>query len=67
MAELEYQYGGQWFNDMGSLVFSFKDDPAIGVDIARAGLSRAQANDMAAALLKSGLSPVTGEAEILGA
>lgn len=57
MAELEYQYGGQWFDDMGSLVFSFGDEPAMGIDIARAGLSRSQANDMAAALLKSGLPP----------
>lgn len=55
MAELEYTYGGQWFNDMGSLVFSFPNEPAMGIDIARAGLSRAQANDMASALLKSGL------------
>lgn len=54
MAELDYQYGGQWFNDMGSLAFSFPDDPAVGIDIARAGLTRAQANDMASALMKSG-------------
>lgn len=55
--ELEYTYGGQWFDDMGSLIFSMPGEPAMGIDIARAGLSRAQANDMAAALLKSGLPP----------
>jgi len=55
MAELEYTYGGQWFNDMGSLAFSFADDPATGIDIARSGLTRAQANDMASALLRSGI------------
>jgi len=54
MADLEYQYGGQWFNDMGSLVFSFPSEPALGIDIARAGLTRAQANDMATALIKGG-------------
>lgn len=64
MNELEYTYGGQWFNDMGSLIFSMPDEPAMGVDIARAGLSRAQANDMAAALIKSGLPPAYGEPEL---
>lgn len=67
MADLEYQYGGQWFDDMGSLVFSFADEPAMGVDIARAGLSRSQANDMAAALLKSGLPPAYEGPTELGA
>lgn len=56
MADLEYTYGGQWFNDMGSLVFSFNDEPLLGVDIARAGLTRAQANDMAAALVRQNIS-----------
>lgn len=55
MANLDYQYGGQWFNDMGSLAFSFKDDPATGIDIARAGLTRDQANDLASVLMKSGI------------
>lgn len=59
MPDLEYQYGGQWFDDMGSLVFSFSDDPAMGVDIARSGLTRAQANDMAAALLGGAPGPQT--------
>lgn len=61
MAELDYQYGGQWFNDMGSLVFSFPNEPALGMDIARGGLTRAQANDMATALLKgSAPAPTPG-------
>ena len=56
MEELGYTHGGQWFNDMGSLVFSFPEDPATGIDIARSGLTRAQSNDLAAAMIKSGLS-----------
>lgn len=56
MPDLDYQYGGQWFNDMGSLAFSFPDDPATGIDIARAGLTRDQANSMASALMKIGIS-----------
>jgi hypothetical protein len=60
MNELEYTYGGQWFDDMGSLAFSFSQDPATGIDIARAGLSRAQANDMAAALLRNSPIPDPG-------
>lgn len=54
MPDLDYTYGGQWFNDMGSLAYSFKDDPATGIDIARSGLTRDQANDLATALLNSG-------------
>lgn len=56
MAELEYTYGGQWFNDMGSLTFSMSGDPFLGIDIARAGLTRAQANDMAAAFVRQNIS-----------
>lgn len=66
MAELDYTYGGQWFNDMGSLIFSLSGDPAMGIDIARSGLSRAQANDMASALIKSGLPPAYEDGTNLG-
>lgn len=55
--ELEYSYGGQWFDDMGSLALAFFDSPTVGVDIARSGVSRAQANDMAKNLLRSGMTP----------
>jgi hypothetical protein len=64
---LEYQYPGQWFDDMGSLVMSFPDAPAMGIDIARAGLTREESNTLATNLLRSGSSsydqaePVIGE------
>ena len=55
--EPEYQYGGQWFDDMGALALAFTDAPIMGVSIARSGVSRAQANDMAKNLIKSTISP----------
>lgn len=57
MTEPEYTYGGQWFDDMGSLALSFADSPRVGIDIARSGISRAQANEMAANLMRSGITP----------
>lgn len=57
MSDLEYTYGGQWFDDMGALALTFSDAPRMGIDIARAGVSRAQANDMAKHLVRTGLSP----------
>lgn len=57
MNDLEYTYGGQWFDDMGALALTFSDAPRMGIDIARAGVSRAQANDMAKHLVRTGLSP----------
>lgn len=59
--EPDYQYGGQWFNDMGSLAFTFRDAPITGIDVARAGLTRAQANDLAANLSKSNAMPYEPE------
>lgn len=53
----EYQYGGQWFDDMGSLALAFGDAPSVGIDIARSGVSREQANGMAKSLLQSGITP----------
>ena len=55
--EPEYQYGGQWFDDWGALALSFTDSPQMGIDIARSGVSRAQANDMAKNIIRSGLTP----------
>lgn len=55
---IEYTYGGQWFDDMGSLAFAFQykqQAPVMGWDLARAGLTRAQANDMAKNLMNDGL------------
>lgn len=66
MSELEYTYGGQWFDDMGSLALSFTDSPRVGIDIARSGISRAQANDMAAQLMGSGINPYEGNPVPLG-
>jgi len=55
--DLDYLYGGQWFDDMGALALSFMDAPIMGVSLARSGVSRAQANDMAKNLIKSSISP----------
>lgn len=59
--EPDYKYGGQWFDDLGSLAFSFKDAPIAGIDIGRSGLTRDQANDLAAKLIKSGITPYDQE------
>ena len=58
MAEenLDYSYGGQWFDDMGALALTFGDAPAMGISLAQSGVSRAQANDMAKNLLRSDVS-----------
>lgn len=55
--ELDYRYGGQWFDDMGALAMAFTDAPVMGVSLARSGVSRDQANDMAKNLLNSGITP----------
>jgi hypothetical protein len=54
---LEYEYGGQWFNDMGGLTLAFMDAPIMGMSLARSGVSRAQANDMAKNLIRANVSP----------
>lgn len=61
MTNLDYKYGGQWFDDMGSLALFFTDSPSTGIDIARAGLTRDQANDMAQQLANSGISAYDDE------
>lgn len=50
---VDYTYGGQWFDDMGALALSFRDAPIMGVSLARSGVSRAQANDMAKNLMRA--------------
>ena len=50
---LDYSYGGQWFDDMGALALAFADAPVMGISLARSGVSRAQANDMAKNLLRA--------------
>ena len=53
----EYQYGGQWFDDMGALALSFPDSPTVGIDLARTQMTRAQTNDLASNLGKAGIQP----------
>lgn len=54
---LEYEYGGQWFDDMGALALSLMDSPAAGVDLANSPLDRIQTNQLAKNLIGSGISP----------
>jgi hypothetical protein len=57
VTSLEYQYGGQWFDDMGSLAAVFSDAPALGIEIGRAHLKREEANGLASNLLNAGVTP----------
>jgi len=57
VSDLEYQYGGQWFDDMGALALSFSDAPRAGIDLANNPLDRIQTNQLAKNLMGSGLSP----------
>ena len=61
MDELDYKYGGQWFDDMGALALAFGDAPVMGISLARSGVSRDQANSMAKNLLNSGITPYDDE------
>lgn len=54
---LEYEYGGQWFDDMGALALALQDSPAAGIDLANNPLDRVQTNQLAKNLMGSGLSP----------
>lgn len=63
---LEYQYGGQWFDDMGSLALTFSDSPTMGVELANAPLPRAHINSMAKNLLGSNISPYPDEMGAVG-
>lgn len=57
MTDPDYEYGGQWFDDMGGLALAFGDSPVMGISLARSGVSRGQANDMAKNLLRSDIQP----------
>lgn len=57
MSGLEYEYGGQWFDDMGALALSLMDSPAAGIDLANSPLDRIQTNQLAKNLIGSELSP----------
>jgi len=67
MSVPEYTYPGQWFDDMGSLVASFMDAPAMGVELARSNLKRDETNSVATNIIKSGTSGYPPEEPDLGA
>lgn len=54
---LEYQYGGQWFDDMGALALSLPHAQQLGIDLATSSLARIHANDIAKNLIGSQLDP----------
>lgn len=54
---LEYQYGGQWFDDMGALALTFNDAPTMGVELANSPIPRDQTNALAKNLLGSNIPP----------
>lgn len=56
MADPEYTYPLQWFDDMGSLALPFAQSPALAVDLATSGLSRDQTQDLAQAIYGSGIA-----------
>lgn len=66
MSGLEYEYGGQWFDDMGALALSFMDSPAAGIDLANSPMDRVQTNQLAKNLIGSELSPYYEEAPLEG-
>ena len=54
---VEYQYGGQWFDDMGALALTFPHAPALGVSLATANMPRIHTNDMAKNLFGAQVDP----------
>jgi hypothetical protein len=64
---VHYDYGGQWFDDMGSLAMAFSDSPAFGIDLARSGMQRDDTNSAATSLLNMGISGYHPEEPTLGA
>lgn len=58
----QYDYGGQWFDDMGALAISFRDTPVLGIELARAGVAtRDDMNKIAKAIMDSGIDPYADE------
>lgn len=66
MAGLDYQYGGQWFDDMGALALTFNDSPTMGVELANAPVPRGQINSIASNLLGSNIPPYYDQPEAVG-
>lgn len=56
MADPQYTYPLQWFDDMGSLALPFAQSPALAVDLGTSGLSRNQTQDLAEAMYSSGVA-----------
>jgi hypothetical protein len=54
---LDYQYGGQWFDDMGALAMTFQQSPTLGVELANSNLPRVHTDSMASAMFGSQLNP----------
>lgn len=63
---LEYQYGGQWFDDMGALALTFSDSPTMGVELANAPVGRDMINSMAKNLMGSNIPPYQDEPGVVG-
>jgi hypothetical protein len=52
--EPQYQYPGQWFDEMGSLIYSFQNT-GMGWDLATSHLDRSKTDDLAKELRKAKL------------
>lgn len=63
---LEYQYGGQWFDDMGALALTFSDAPMMGVELANNPAPRDMTNSIASNLLNSGITPYDEPPGVVG-
>lgn len=63
---MEYQYGGQWFDDMGALALTFSDAPAMGVELGSTPLPREQTNSLAKNLYGSNISPYYENPGVVG-
>lgn len=66
MTDLQYQYGGQWFDDMGALALTFNDAPMMGVELANTPAPRVAVNDMASNLFNSGITPYEEPPGVVG-
>jgi hypothetical protein len=66
MGDLQYTYGGQWFDDMGALALSFMDQPALGVDIANTPIPRNQQNELAKNMLGSNMEAYDQPPPVVG-
>lgn len=54
MADLQYTYPLQWFDDMGALALPFANAPRMAVDLGTSGLSRDQMMDLGESIYSTG-------------